>query len=179
VRAEELRMLSGVMERAALHDQLTRIWRAFTGDYMDLANAFREHRRRTRQVGAEPIAVDATSRDVMHLLHALRILLIHQLYLRAVHVPEFSARHEITRDSLVARLIQLDVESALARLAEIFPIVDLPGEDEDFGEPATYRSAENQSYGQEHAQIFEPMGKLHTLIRLISVAVIHNVGTIG
>jgi phosphoenolpyruvate carboxylase len=179
VRAEELRMLSGVMERAALHDQLTRIWRAFTGDYMDLANAFREHRRRTRQAGAEPIAVDATSRDVMHLLHALRILLIHQLYLRAVHVPEFSARHEITRDSLVARLIQLDVESALARLAEIFPIVDLPGEDEDFGEPATYRSAENQSYGQEHAQIFEPMGKLHTLIRRISVAVIHNVGTIG
>lgn len=179
VRAEELQALAAVMERAALHDQLSRIWRIFTGDYMALANAFREHRRRTRQAGAEPIAVDATSRDVMHLLHALRLVLIQQLYLRAVHVPEFSGRHEITRESLVARLIQLDVEAAVARLVEIFPVVDVAGDDEDFGEPATYRSAENQSYGQEHAQIFEPIAKLYAVIRRISVAVIHNVGTIG
>jgi phosphoenolpyruvate carboxylase len=94
-------------------------------------------------------------------------------------VPEFSGRHEITRDSLVARLIQLDVEAAVARLVEIFPVVDVAGDDEDFGEPATYRSAENQSYGQEHAQIFEPIAKLYAVIRRISVAVIHNVGTIG
>ena len=179
VRAEELQALAGVMERAALHDQLTRIWRVFTRDYMDLANAFREHRRRTRQAGAEPIAVDATSRDVMHLLHALRLVLIQQLYLRAVHVPEFSGRHELTRESLVARLIQLDVEAALARLDEIFPVVDLGGEEEDFGEPATYRSSESQSYRQEHAQIFAPMGRLYVLIRRIGVALIHNIGAIG
>ena len=158
-RAEELQALSAVMERAALHDRLTRIWRIFTRDYMALANAFREHRRRTRQAGALPIAVDPTSRDVMHLLHGLRLVLIQQLYLRAVHVPEFSGRHEITRESLIARLIQLDVEPALARLGEIFPVVDLAGDDQDFGEPATYRSAENQSYGQEHAQIFAPIAR--------------------
>ena len=167
------------MERAALHEQLTRIWRVFTRDYMDLANALREHRRRTRAAGAEPIAVDATSRDVMHLLHALRIVLIQRLYLLAIHVPEFSGRHELTRDSLIARLIQLDVEAAIARLGEIFPMVDLAGVDDDFGEPATYQSAETQSYGQEHAQIFEPITRLYTLIRRIGVAVIHNVGTIG
>ena len=179
MRAEELQELAVVMERAALHERLTRIWRIFARDYMDLASAFREHRRRTRKAGAEPIAVDATSRDVMHVLHALRIVLIERLYLLAVHVPEFSGRHELTRESLIARLIQLDVDAALAKLDEIFPVVDLDGHDEDFGEPATYESAESQSYGQEHAQIFEPMGKLYTLIRRIGVAVIHNVGTLG
>ena len=179
MRAEELQELATVMERAALHERLTRIWRVFTRDYMDLANAFREHRRRTRKAGAEPIAVDATSRDVMHVLHALRIVLIERLYLLAIHVPEFSGRHELTRESLIARLIQLDVDAALLKLDEIFPIVELSGHDADFGEPATYESAESQSYGQEHAQIFQPMAKLYTLIRRIGVAVIHNVGTLG
>ena len=69
-------MLADVMERAALHERLTRIWRTFTRDYMTLASALREHRRRTRQAGAEPIAVDRPSRDVMHQLHAIRIALI-------------------------------------------------------------------------------------------------------
>jgi phosphoenolpyruvate carboxylase len=178
-RAEELQALAAVMERAGIHERLIRIWRFFTRDYMDLANALREHRRRTRRAGAQPIAVDATSRDVMHLLHALRIVLIQRLYLLAMHVPEFSGRHELTHESLIARLIQLDVEAAVARLGEIFPIVDPAGFEDDFGEPATYESAESQSYGQEHAQIFEPIAKLYTLIRRIGVAVIHNVGTFG
>ena len=179
LQAEELQALAAVMERAAVHERLTRIWRVFTRDYMDLANALREHRRRTRQAGAQPIAVDATSRDIMHLLHALRIVLIQRLYLLAIRVPEFSGRHELTRESLIARLIQLDVEAAVAQLGQIFPVVDPAGFDDDFGEPATYQSAESQSYGQEHAQIFEPIAKLYTLIRRIGVAVIHNVGTLG
>ena len=178
-RAEELQALAAVMERAAVHERLTRIWRVFTRDYMDLAGALREHRRRARKAGAQPIAVDPTSRDAMHLLHALRIVLIQRLYLLAVHVPEFSGRHELTHERLIARLIQLDVEAAVAKLGEIFPIVDPTGFDDDFGEPATYESAESQSYGQEHAQIFEPIAKLYTLIRRIGVAVIHNVGTLG
>ena len=39
-------------------------------------------------------------------------------------MPDFSGRHELTRESLVARLIQLDVHAALAKLDAIFPIVD-------------------------------------------------------
>ncbi len=177
--ADELVEVADAMERAALHERLDRIWRSFTRDYMALAGAFREHRRRTRQAGAEPIAVDAASRDIMHQLHAIRIALIQELYLLAMHVPDFSGRHELTRESLIARLIQLDVETALAKLAEIFPITELDNEALDFGEPATYESAENQSYGQEHAQIFQPIGRLYTLIRRIGSAVVHNVGALG
>jgi phosphoenolpyruvate carboxylase len=178
-RAEELGQIALVMERVGLHERLMRVWRTFTRDYMILAAALREHRRRTRQAGAQPIAVDAPSRDAMHLLHTVRIALIQELYLLAVHVPDFSSRHELTRESLIARLLRLDVEAALDKLAEIFPIVELDDQVLDFGEPATYESAENQSYGQEHAQIFQPMGRLYTLIRRTGSAVIHSVGSLG
>ena len=69
----------------------------FQRDYLALAAALREHRRRTRDAGAEPIAVDAASRDSTHQANALRIALIRELYQLASHVPDFSDRHELTR----------------------------------------------------------------------------------
>jgi len=178
-RAEEMSALAEVMERADLHERLRRIWRIFTRDYVALAAALREHRRRTRKAGGEPIAVDLGSRDVMHMLHAVRIALLHELYRLAIRVPDFSDRHVLTHDGLLIRLIQLDVEAVLPKLSEIFPVGDLDEEPLDFGEPATYESAENQSYRQEHAQIFQPIDRLHALIQRISSAVIHNVGALG
>jgi phosphoenolpyruvate carboxylase len=178
-RTEALTRIAAIMERMGLHQRLIRIWRQFMRDYILLAGAFREHRRRRRDAGAEPIAVDAASRDIMHQLHAVRLVLIQEVYLLSIRVPEFSGRHEITHDSMIARLIQLDVESALAKLNEIFPFTFETAEDEDFGEPATYRSADTQSYVQLHAEIFRPLGQLYTLIRRISAAVTHNVGAHG
>ncbi len=178
-RAEELLELAAVMERAALHERLKRIWRTFLRDYLALAAALREHRRRTRHAGAEPIAVDAASRDSMHQLNALRIALIQELYQLASHVPDFSDRHELTRDGLMARLVQLDIDASLAKLGEIFPMTEGDDEALDFGEPTTYESAEGQSYRQEHVLIFQPMGRLYELIRRISSAVIYNVGALG
>ncbi len=178
-QAEALTDLADVMERAALHERLSQIWRIFTRDYMILASALREHRRRTRQAGAEPIAVDAPSRDVMHQLHAIRIALIQELYRLAIRVPDFSARHELTRDSLIARLIQLDIDTALDDLAAIFPIVELEGDDLDFGEPPTYQGSAHQSYRQEHTDILAPIAEIYGLIRRISTAIVHNVGALG
>ncbi|HEX6145108.1 MAG TPA: phosphoenolpyruvate carboxylase [Geminicoccaceae bacterium] len=178
-RAEELILIAGAVEKAGLHNRLARAWRILIRDYMALAAALREHRRRTRQSGAEPIAVDAEARDVMHLLHASRIALIQGLYAHAVRLPDFSPRHDLNRESLIARLLQLDVDTALMQLADIFPILEIDDEGLDFGEPATYASVENQSYALEHAQIFQPMGRLHGLIRRISGAVIHNIGALG
>jgi phosphoenolpyruvate carboxylase len=178
-QAEALTMLADVMERAALHERLIAIWRIFTRDYMTLASALREHRRRTRQAGAEPIAVDRSSRDIMHQLHAIRIALIQQLYRLAIRVPDFTVRHEVTHESLIARLIQLDVEPALADLAAIFPIVEEEDDALDFGEPPTYEGAGYQSYRQEHTEIFQPIARIYGLIRRINSAVVHNVGALG
>jgi phosphoenolpyruvate carboxylase len=115
----------------------------------------------------------------MHQLHAIRIALIQELYRLAIRVPDFSARHELTHESLIARLIQLDVETALADLAAIFPVVEEAGDALDFGEPPTYEGAAYQSYGQEHTEILQPIARIYGLIRRINTAIVHNVGALG
>jgi phosphoenolpyruvate carboxylase len=177
--AEELRAVADMIERLDLHDRLQRILRVMRRDYMDLARALREHRRRTRETGEQPIAVDPLTRDTLHLLHALRIALIDRLFRKAIRVPDFSDRHQVNRESVVARLMQLDVEPALALLGTIFPITEGRQREQDWGEVASYRSAESQSYVQEHEQIFRPIARHYDWIRRISTGVVHQIGALG
>jgi phosphoenolpyruvate carboxylase len=111
------------------------------------------------------------------LLHALRLSLIHRLWLLAVSVPEFSPRHGATRDSVIRRIFALDVESSLDLLGEIFPAAPDPVTGLDFHEPATRDS--RTSYAREHAEIFEPMRRLFALVRGCSAAVSEEVGAFG
>ena len=176
---EELRTVADYLERIDLHDRLARIHRVFHRDYMDLARALREHRRMARDAGEQPIAVDATTRDNLHMLHALRLALIQRLMLLAVRVPDFSDRHATTHDSLIVRLMHLEVEPALELLAQIFPVTEEEEPELDFGEAATYRSAGGQSYLTEHQTIFRPIARDFELIRRISSGVIYHVGAVG
>jgi phosphoenolpyruvate carboxylase len=178
-RIEELRELAGVFEQMRLHERLVRIHRVFLRDYMDLARALKEHRRRTRDAGAVPIVVDLEARDNIHLLHALRLALMQRLDVLAVHVPDFSDRHNFSRSGLIARLTQLDVEPVIEILRDIFPMTEPRIQPHDFGVDATYRSEENQSYGQEHALIFDPIVHLYGQIRRIGSAVVHHLGAVG
>jgi phosphoenolpyruvate carboxylase len=176
---EELRTVADYLERIDLHDRLARIHRVFHRDYMDLARALREHRRLARDAGEQPIAVDARTRDNLHMLHALRLALIQRLMLLAVRVPDFSDRHATTHDSLIVRLMHLEVEPALELLGLIFPVTEEPEAELDFGEPATYRSAGGQSYLTEHQTIFRPIARDFELLRRISSGVIYQVGAVG
>ncbi|WP_051329174.1 phosphoenolpyruvate carboxylase [Geminicoccus roseus] len=178
-RIEELREVAGVFERMRLHERLVRIHRVFLRDYMDLARALKEHRRRTRDAGATPIVVDREARDNIHLLHALRLALMQKLDVLAIHVPDFSDRHSTSRSGIVARLTQLDVEPAIDILREVFPMTEPQMRAHDFGVEATYRSEESQSYGQEHALIFEPILRLYGQIRRIGSAVVHHLSAVG
>ena len=176
---EALSAVAAYLERIGLHDRLMRIFRVFHRDYLSLSRAMREHRRATRDAGGEPIAVDQGTRDNMHLLHAIRMAVIQRLMTRAVNVPDFSDRHNVTHDSLVQRLMHLDVEPSLAVLAEVFPLTEGDAPELDYGEPATYRGSDAQSYAQEHATIFKPIGQDYDLIRRIGSGIIHHVGAFG
>jgi hypothetical protein len=48
-----------------------------------------------------------------------------------------------------------------------------------FGEPASYRSEEAESYEAEHRRIFEPMAQLYELVRRAGSAITHIVGAVG
>jgi phosphoenolpyruvate carboxylase len=136
-----------------------------------------------RRIQADHVALRAAWPDVPAmatrpiLLHALRLAVIHRLWLLATAIPDFSPRHGVTRQTLEARILRLDIPPALALLAEIFPAAPDPAADRDYAEPRAPRLSD--AYALEHAEIFQPMQRLFALVREISVAVTHEVGAFG
>ena len=177
-REESLRLVSRFLERMDLHDRLARVSRTLIRDYIDLARGLREHRKLTRDAGDQPIVVDLETRNNLNTMHAVRIAVIQALMLDAVHVPDFSDRHNTTHDEVIMALMRLDVEPALDLLTEVFPLTDEP-RSLDYGEPASYRDGQSQSYAQEHELIFRPIATHYDTIRRISSGVLHHIGAIG
>ncbi|MDB5416100.1 MAG: hypothetical protein JWR10_4435 [Rubritepida sp.] len=111
------------------------------------------------------------------LLHALRLALIHRLWLLAVAVPEFSPRHGATRETVIGRILALDVEPAVTLLEQVFPAAPDPVAGLNFHEPSAPDGP--ASYAREHAEIFGPMRKIFALVRGCSAAVSEEVGAFG
>ncbi|RQR32749.1 phosphoenolpyruvate carboxylase [Burkholderia sp. Bp9143] len=111
------------------------------------------------------------------LLHALRLALIHRVWLKATEIPEFSPRPDVTADDLHRAIIGLDVSSLLPVLARIFPERTDDSTSYEYAEPAAPRTS--GSYAREHREIFAPMRRWFESIREISVAITHEVGTFG
>ena len=136
-----------------------------------------------RRISADHLALRATWPDVPHmanreiLLHALRLALIHRIWLLASEIPDFSPRHGVTRLALEAALLRLDVDTSLTMLGEIFPPAPDPAVDCDYGEPAPKRRT--TAYMREHQEIFEPMRRLFAMAREIAAAITHEVGAFG
>ena len=136
-----------------------------------------------RRISADHLALRATWPDVPHmgnrevLLHALRLALIHRIWLLATEIPDFSPRHGVTRLALEAAMLRLDVEASLNILAEIFPSAPDPAVDCDYGEPAPKRPT--TAYMREHEEILEPIRRLFAMVREIATAITHEVGAFG
>ena len=111
------------------------------------------------------------------LLHALRLALIHRIWLLATRIPEFSPRHGLTRRDLEAAVMRLEIPAALKLLAEIFPEAPDDLAERDYAEPAGPRAS--HAYAREHAQVFAPMRRQFDLVREIATAVTHEVGAFG
>ncbi len=114
------------------------------------------------------------------MLHALRIALIHRIYLLGSHIPEFSPFENLTRADLIQLLRHLDVEQAIEILKQVFPRSDATGlRDVDFAEPSTYVPDAGQTYEHEHVTIFEPIAAHLELIRRVGGAITHRIGALG
>ena len=111
------------------------------------------------------------------LLHALRLTLIQRIWILATRIPDFSPRHGVTRQAIVARLLQLDVPGTLETLEMIFPSHADASADRNYFEPRGARPA--HAYEREHKEIFEPIAKLFGMVREIGTAITHSVGAFG
>ncbi len=136
-----------------------------------------------RRISADHLALRVTWPDVPHmqnreiLLHALRLALIHRIWLLATEIPDFSPRHGVTRLMLEAAILRLDIDASLNMLSEIFPSATDPAAECDYGEPAATRR--NAAYTREHEEIFAPMRRLFAMVREIATAITHEVGAFG
>ena len=122
-----------------------------------------------------PDAPRMATREV--LLHALRLALIHRIWLLSTEIADFSPRHGVTRQVLEGVMLRLEIEPALKVLAQIFPAAPDQSEDYDYAEPAAPRGT--TAYVREHEEIFAPMRSLFGFVREIATIITHEVGAFG
>jgi phosphoenolpyruvate carboxylase len=161
-RAAALTAVAEALESAGLGDPVRRVFRRLLTDESALRRAWPD--------GAPVMS------DRLFAVHALRLALIHRIWLLAVSIPEFSPRHGVTRRALVDRLLRLDVEGAASLLDEVFPAMDPPGADLDFAEAPTPRHG---GYGRQREGLIEPLRALFALVREASAVVSLECGAFG
>jgi len=136
-----------------------------------------------RRIQADLLALQSVWPDTPRMaprevvLHALRLTLIHRIWLLATAIPDFSPRHGVTRMVVEARILQLDIPATLDILGQIFPATPDPAAERDYGEPRAPRATD--AYVREHQEIFAPVGRMFGQIREIATAITHEVGAFG
>jgi phosphoenolpyruvate carboxylase len=161
-RREALVSVARALERLDIWAAAQSMFRRISADHLALRVAW-------------PDAPRMAPREV--LLHALRLALIHRIWLLATEISDFSPRHGVTRPVLEAAILRLDIEASLHLLSEIFPAAPDPSADADYGEPAAPRST--AAYAREHREIFAPMRRWFDMVREIATAITHDVGAFG
>src|SRR5690606_14208101 len=120
-----------------------------------------------------------SSADALTRLHTLRLALIHLVYLKAMEIPQFSSRLEISLEALVRHLLELDVPEAVAALRKIFPAAEPPDDSELYAERDTYGGASSAGYAAEHERVFDPLERTYALILELSALIALHVGAYG
>jgi len=161
-RREELTSVARALERLDIWASVQSMFRRIQADHLALRVAW-------------PEAPSMPPREL--LLHALRLALIHRIWLLATKIPEFAPRWGVTRQVLEAAVLRLDIEPVLAQLMEIFPAGPDPAAELDYGELTAPRAS--GAYTREHEAIFVPMRQLFGMVREIAMAVTHEAGAFG
>jgi len=173
-RAEQIQTLANILRHSDRHEKVNRIYRIFLNDtlYLDKGLA---------AVNADDLLPDFVGEcdEDLLLLHAVRIALIHEMFLLVARLPKFSDSQDASSGDMVHELLNLDVEHALGILRKAFPVSGVSAEAKEFGEEASYRSDVEHGYEQEHRELFDPLEKLYDLVRRVSSAVAHISGAVG
>jgi len=112
-------------------------------------------------------------------LHQIRIGLIQYIFLKAMDIPRFSSRFDISLEELLVELLHLEVPDTLSQLRKIFPEAALANNDEEFGEETTYEGGASAGYGQVHREIFDEIEKAYDLVLALSGLIALKAGAFG
>jgi phosphoenolpyruvate carboxylase len=165
-RVRALRELARLTGRLDRYDRLARLTRRLQSDQLWLLE--------------EMQPAETAARQRLTLMHGIRVAVIQRICLLATEIPNFRPNLGVTRDDILARILEMDVPGAVERLRVIFPHVDSEvGTRDDFGEKSQYRTEPSLSYAVEDDTLFGPMLKLYDLARRIGTAITYEIGAIG
>jgi phosphoenolpyruvate carboxylase len=173
-RALAFRRIAAVLEDWGVHGEQVRMFRHLFEDSMLLRTGLH-----TLDTEYKQAIVSDEARISLALLNAIRIALIGEIYLLGTHVPEFTSRGDVANRRLFLKILQLDIPDAVEALRRIFPSHPADLAEGDFGEPASYRGDDAQTYEYENQAIFSPMLLLYELLRRTSTAIAYRIGAIG
>ncbi len=111
----------------------------------------------------------------------MRISLIQRASLLAARIPPFTPQAGVTREGIQLRIMRLDILSAVHDLAEQFPLRPSEGlQGLDFWRRReTSRLQQTSGYAREHAELLQPLLKIHELILDTTEALNHEIGACG
>jgi len=112
-------------------------------------------------------------------LHELRVSLIQFIYMKAMLIPSFSTRSDVSLEELIIRILYLDISETLEELRVIFPAIAIEDQDELYGEQSTYNAAHATGYGFEENELFIPIENAYNLILTISGIIALESGAFG
>ncbi|NVJ98003.1 MAG: phosphoenolpyruvate carboxylase [Alphaproteobacteria bacterium] len=112
-------------------------------------------------------------------LHQIRIGLIQYIFLKAMEVPRFSSRFDVSLEELLVELLHLEVPDTVAQLRKIFPESPMRSNDEVFGEETTYEAGASSGYEDAHREIFDKMEQAYAQVLEISGLIALKAGAFG
>jgi phosphoenolpyruvate carboxylase len=119
------------------------------------------------------------TRRTLGVLHALRLALMQHLFLRAVDIPAFSRRNDISRDDVLDMVLSLRTGEALEQLRRAFPVTAPDLADYRMDEATDWPEGDAQAYAGIQRRFIEPIATTARLIPLISIAIANHFGAYG
>ena len=174
-RSAAMRKIYRLMEDWGMWHKIAPTVRIFRRDY-DEVRSWLLHGKGVSVVGGGRV-IPKIIRDELLLIHALRIALMHEIFVLAANLPEFSYQFGHSYEDLMHRIIRLDCDGAGEVLRKIFPPTSTH-QNQNYGEPSSYKKGKTD-YGRIHSQIVDPIIHKASQIRLLGQAVVNFIGAYG
>jgi phosphoenolpyruvate carboxylase len=118
-------------------------------------------------------------RRTLGLLHAVRLALMQHMFLKAVQIPVFSRKDDVSRDDILDMVFTLRIDEAVARLRDAFPVEAPSISDFDVTEPTGYPDRPDPEYAKIQSAFIDPIADAHALSLRISVVIANHFGAHG
>ena len=128
---------------------------------------------------ATPDGAQDETRRTLGVLHALRLALMQHMFLRAVDMPAFSRRNDISRDDVLDMILSLRTDEALAQLKAAFPVSAPDLGDYRMDEPSDWPEGDTQAYAGIQSRFITPIETAARLLPLIGIAIANHFGAYG